>query len=158
MALIGLLVFLGLTAVAASFGSLFLPGRWYETIAKPSWTPPGWLFPIAWTPLYVTIAIAGWSLWKSHGLNGALFLWLLQLVFNGLWSPIMFGRKNIEMALADLIALWLCILGFILAALPLNPTAAYLFVPYFLWVSFAGFLNWTIWRMNALTARLVSER
>jgi benzodiazapine receptor len=158
MELIGLLVFLVLTAGAAATGSLFMPGRWYQAIAKPSWTPPGWLFPVAWTPLYVMIALAGWTLWKSHGFNTALVLWLLQLVFNALWSPIMFGRKNIEMALADLIALWLCIVGFIVAAWPLNATAAYFFIPYMLWVSFAGFLNWTLWRMNPAIIPLAAGR
>jgi benzodiazapine receptor len=158
MELIGLLAFLTVTACAASTGSLFMPGRWYKMIAKPSWTPPNWLFPVAWTPLYVMIALAGWTLWKSHGWNAALDVWLLQLVFNALWSPIMFWRKNIALALVDLIILWLCIVGFIVMAWPLNATSAYLFLPYCLWVSFAGYLNFRILRMNPAEAGFAAGR
>jgi tryptophan-rich sensory protein len=73
----------------------------------------------------------------------------LQLVLNGAWSYLMFGQKQINSALFDMSALWLVILAFIVIAWPIRRSAALLFVPYFLWVSFAAALNFEIWRLNA---------
>ncbi len=56
----GLAGFVVVAGIAASSGALFKPGRWYETLLKPGWTPPGWVFPVVWTPLYVAIAVSGW--------------------------------------------------------------------------------------------------
>lgn len=143
-----LVVFLMLVGAAASTGALFSPGPWYESLNRPSWTPPNWLFPIAWTVLYIMIAIAGWRMWEAQGMGAAVAVWAIGLVFNAAWSWLMFGRQDIGMALADLVLLWLSVVGFILLAWPVDRTAAWLFVPYFFWVSFAGALNFAVWRLN----------
>lgn len=145
---IALFVFVLLVGAAASTGALFSPGPWYESLNRPSWTPPNWLFPIAWTVLYLMIAIAGWRVWEAQGMGAALVVWGIGLVFNMAWSWIMFGRQEIGLALVDLVLLWLSVVGFILLAWPIDRIAAWLFVPYFFWVSFAGALNFAVWRLN----------
>ncbi len=145
---VSLVVFFGIVSLAAVTGSQFMPGPWYETLTKPWWTPPKWLFPIAWTILYIMIAVAGWRVWQAEGVGPALMVWGLGLVFNAAWSWIMFGQKEIGWALADLIAMWVTVAAFIVLALPVDRTAALLFAPYLVWVSYAGALNYVIWRWN----------
>lgn len=143
-----LVVFLALVAGAAYFGVNYLPGPFYVALQKPAWTPPDTIFPPVWAVLYAMIAVAGWIVWRAQGFGPALWLWLLQLGLNGAWSWIMFGEKQITYALADIIALWLVILAFIVVAWPVRRSASVLFVPYFLWVTFAAALNFEIWRLN----------
>jgi tryptophan-rich sensory protein len=144
-----LLVFLALVAAAAYSGMTYLPGPFYAALHKPVWTPPDAVFPPVWAALYVMIAIAGWIAWRAQGFGPLLWLWLLQLCLNGTWSYLMFGQKQINSALFDIGALWIAILVFILVAWPVRRSAALLFVPYFLWVTFAAALNFEIWRLNA---------
>lgn len=146
---IALAIFALLVVVASQFGAIYRPGAWYASLAKPSFTPPGWVFPIAWTALYVMIGLAGYFAWKAEGIGAAVGVWLLQLGLNAAWSYVMFGRHEIGMALAVVAALWLAIAAFI--ALTWRPArlAALLFVPYLLWVSFATLLNFEVWRLNA---------
>ncbi len=143
-----LLVFLALVALAAVTGSKFMPGPWYDALVKPAWTPPKWLFPVAWTVLYAMIAFAGWLVWKAQGLGPALVVWGIGLALNAAWSWIMFGERQIGWALVDLAGMWLTIVAFIVLAWPVDRTAAMLFVPYLVWVSYAGALNYVIWRWN----------
>jgi tryptophan-rich sensory protein len=141
-------VFFGLVIAAASTGAIFQPGPWYKSLAKPTWTPPDWLFPVAWTVLYAMIAIAGWLVWRVEGIGPATLVWGAGLALNMAWSWIMFGEKKIGLAFGDLILLWLSIVAFMALAWPLDSTATWLFAPYFVWVSFAGVLNLAVWRMN----------
>lgn len=141
-------MFFVVTAMAAMTGGFFRPGTWYAGLNKPSWNPPDWLFGPAWTVLYIMIAIAGWRVWEEAGLSLVLGLWVLQLAFNALWSYLAFGLQRLDWAFYEVVFLWLSVGAFALAAWPVEQTAALLFVPYWLWVSFAGFLNWTLWRMN----------
>jgi len=143
------LVFLLLVAITAYSGTTYLPGPFYAALQKPAWTPPGEVFSPVWATLYVLIALAGWIAWRAQGLGPLFWLWLLQLVLNGAWPYLMFGQKQITPALIDIGALWLVILAFIITAWPVRRTAALLFVPYFLWVSFAAALNFEIWRLNS---------
>ena len=148
---LGLLGFLGACFVAASTGAIFKPGPWYEALAKPSWRPPNWLFPPAWAVLYILMAIAAWLVWREAGFAGAplaLMLWFAQLALNAAWSWIFFGLKRMDLAFVELSALWLAILATILAFALHSSTAAWLMAPYLAWVSFAGFLNLTMWRLN----------
>lgn len=144
----GLFVFLALVAGAAYFGMTYQPGPFYAALQKPSWTPPDAVFAPAWIVLYVMIAVAGWIAWRAQGFGPLLWLWLLQLCLNGAWSYLMFGEKQITWAFTDIAALWLAILSFILVAWSVRRSAALLFVPYFLWVSFAAALNFELWRLN----------
>lgn len=134
--------------LAGSTGAIFAPGDWYEGLKKPSWTPPNWLFPVAWTALYVLIAAAGWLVWRAEGVGLALMLWVAQLVLNAAWSWIMFGRKNMGLALIDAIGMWVLIAAFMAAAWPVSPWATWLFAPYLAWVTVAVALNLAVLRMN----------
>jgi benzodiazapine receptor len=143
-----LLVFAVLVVAAASSGASFMPGPWYAALSKPTWTPPDWLFPVAWIVLYAIIAIAGWLAWRAGGWTTAVLIWGAGLILNALWSYFMFGRHDIFLALVDVTALWLASAAFIWAAWPLDARAAYLFMPYLVWVTFAAALNFAVWRMN----------
>ncbi len=148
--IISFAVFVALVIGAAMFGGQWGANEWYRALSKPSWTPPDWLFPIAWTALYLMIAIAGWLAWETPHPNRGLLLalWVGQLLLNAGWSYIFFGRKAITAALGELALLWLSILGFIVIAWDANRTAAYLFLPYLVWVSYAGALNASILARN----------
>lgn len=135
----------------ATTAAVYRPGPWYEALRKPWWRPPNWLFPPAWTVLYVMIATAGWLVWRERGFAGAalpLAVYAGQLLLNGLWSPIFFGLKRLDLAFYELLLLWLSIAACILLFAPISAAAAWLMMPYLAWVSFAGALNWTVWRMN----------
>lgn len=145
---LSLLPFIGAVFAVASTGAIFMPGAWYQSLEKPSWTPPSWLFAPAWTVLYGMIAVAGWLVWKAGGGAMVLGAWALNLVFNAAWSWLMFGRRQIAVALIDALAMLATIILFIVLAAPVSATASWLFVPYLAWVSFAAFLNFTILRLN----------
>lgn len=145
-----LVVFIALVASAALTGGLFRPGAWYEALAKPPWTPPNWLFAPAWAVLYAAIAVAGWLAWRRAGgrVDAAVSIWGLQLLFNAAWSWLFFGRHQMFVALIDVFAMLLCILAFIVINMTTNRWAAWLFVPYALWVTYAAALNLALWRLN----------
>jgi translocator protein len=154
-AILALAGFLGVNFAAAASGAVFRPGAWYRDLAKPSWNPPDWLFPIAWAALYLMIAIAGWLVWRKAGFSGGAFalgLYLLQLALNAGWSWLFFGLRRMDWALAECLALWLVIAATIAAFAPISATAAWLMVPYLAWVGFASFLNFTILRLNPRAA------
>ncbi len=145
-----LTVFIAMVAAAALVGSQFGPGPWYVALQKPSWTPPNWLFGPVWSVLYIAIAVAGWSVWRSKAVSVTkpILLWLLQVILNGLWSWLFFGLRRPELALIDIIALLITICCFIATANGTSRVAAWLFVPYALWVGFATALNFAIWQLN----------
>ena len=145
---LSLAVFAGLTAAASLLGANFMPDAWYVALNKPSWTPPNWLFGPVWTVLYVMIALAGWYAWRARGMSVAVVLWVIQMSLNGLWSFLMFGQKDITLALIDIVVLLAVILAFIAATIRSVPKSAMLFVPYAAWVAFATALNFAIWRLN----------
>ncbi len=145
-----LALFLGLVFLAAWTGSRFRPGDWYFRLAKPTWTPPPWVFAPAWTLLYILMAVAAWLVWREQQLAAAvpLAVFVLQLALNGLWSFCFFGRRRPGLALADLLALWLAIVATVLLFWAVRPLAGALLLPYIAWVTFAGALNGAVWRMN----------
>lgn len=146
-------VIAGLLCAVGATGAIFSPGDWYRSLDKPSWTPPNWLFPVAWTTLYIFIGYAGWLIWNTQGVGLAMGLWAAQLVFNGAWSWLFFGLKRMDLALVDVSALWVAIAAFILAAWPVSQLAALLFVPYLIWVTIAGALNYRMITMNRSVIR-----
>lgn len=143
-----LVLFLIISAGAIVVGQFFPPGEWFESLNKPAINPPGWVFPVVWTPLYVMIAVAGWLIWKTDAKSTAMKLWVVQMVLNVAWSMIFFGAHRPGLALIEIFVLWLAIGGTILAARRLSPLAAWLLVPYWLWVSFATVLNASFWWLN----------
>lgn len=144
-------LWIALAFAAALIGSLFSPGDWYGSLRKPSWNPPSWIFGPVWTALYAMMAIAAWLVWKRGGFSVQrlpLTLYLIQLTFNALWSPLFFGLKNPGLAFLDIVLLWITLLATLLAFWKARPVAGILLVPYLAWVTFAGALNFTIWQMN----------
>lgn len=147
---ISLLISVLLVIAVAYFGSRFAPGEWYQGLAKPAWTPPNWLFGPAWTLLYALMALAAWKVWiASRRIDGALVVYGTQLVLNGLWSWLFFGLQRIDLALIDIVALWLMIVITIILFRRRDRLAAALLWPYLAWVSFAAALNFEIWRLNS---------
>ena len=142
------IVFIVIVLLTASSGAIFKPGDWYEALRKPNWTPPNWAFPVVWTVLYAGITYAGWTMWSLAGWSLPLGFWILQIVANACWSWIFFGLKRMKLALGDIALLWLSIVGFIASAWPVSPLAALLFLPYLAWVTTAGFLNYSVFRLN----------
>lgn len=149
---LALLVSLALTFGAAALGAFFMPGEWYASLAKPSWNPPSWVFGPVWTTLYTLMAVAAWLVWQ-RGEGGvrrrALGLYLGQLVLNAAWTPLFFGLHLLGVALVEMLLLWVAIVATIAAFHRVHRLAAWLLVPYLAWVSFAAFLNFTLWRLNA---------
>lgn len=147
--------FIAVCFLAAAIGSRLGdagPSNWYASLRKPSGTPPGWVFAPVWTVLYLCMAIAAWLVWQSAGWQGgsqALILWSAQLAVNVVWTWLFFGLHRPEWALADVIILWILILLTMLAFQPISTAAAWLLVPYLLWVAYAARLNYLLWRLNA---------
>lgn len=123
------------------------PGDWYANLAKPGFTPPNWLFPVAWTLLYVLVAVAGWLVFRA-GPGAARVLWVLQLAVNFAWSPTVFGAHRIGVGLVVVSALLVLVLAFVAAAWERQRIAAVAFLPYAAWVAYATALNYSIWRLN----------
>jgi len=122
---------------------------WYADLAKPSFNPPAGVFAPVWTTLYVLMAVAAWRVWRKTGWrSAALGLWMAQLVLNFCWSFIFFGAHALLAALVELIILWGLILATLLAFRSTDRWAAWLMAPYLAWVSFAGVLNYAVWRLN----------
>ncbi len=141
-------VFLCACAAAGTTGGMFPPGEWYRSLKKPSWTPPNWLFPVAWTTLYLCMSLAGARVAGLDGSGLALALWALQIALNTLWTPIFFGLQNIKGGMAVLAGLWLSVFACMIAMWSLDWVAGVLFLPYLAWVSTAGALNWSVMQLN----------
>lgn len=149
--LIGMAFWIMLTFGVAAIASQFQPGAWYTTIAKPSWTPPGWLFGPVWGLLYLAMSVSAWLIWRQRTrISVALPLgfYLAQLLLNGLWSWLFFGRQLIGTALVDLFILVLLIAMTSLLFMRIDKKAGILLLPYLAWASFATVLNLQIWRLN----------
>ena len=149
-----LIVFLFIVLGTGSLAS-FLTARgvreWYPALRKPPGTPPSWVFGPVWTMLYVLMAISVWLIWRNYGWAGgrsALLLFFGQLALNAAWSGIFFGARLPGVAFAEIAILWLAILFNLVVFYWLLPLAAYLLLPYLLWVTYASYLNAGIWRMN----------
>jgi benzodiazapine receptor len=149
---LALLAWLALSLTVAAMGGLFPPGEWYAALRKPAWNPPGWIFGPVWAALYLAMAVAAWLVWKRGGFRGqrkALSLFLLQLLFNALWSPLFFGLRSPALALVNILFLWLALLGTIVAFWTARPIAGAMLLPYLAWVSFATALNFALWHLNS---------
>lgn len=140
-----------LSMLAGVSGGVARPDAWYDGIRKPRWNPPNWVFAPAWTVLYVTMGVAAWMVWSRReetAVGLALGLFVVQLLFNSAWSWIFFRFRRIDLAFYELVAMWLLVLATLLAFWSIRPAAGLLLVPYLLWVTFAGYLNLTLWRLN----------
>ena len=135
-------------AVGGLIGTQSVPGEWYQNLNKPPFNPPNWVFGPVWFTLYDMIAIAGWRIFIIDRNSTAMKFWYAQMVLNWAWSPIWFKAQLIWPAFAVITLIWLGIIGFIVTARKLDRAAAWLFVPYLAWVSFASLLNLSIGILN----------
>ena len=138
--------------VIASFVTAPGSSDWYANLNKPFFNPPGWVFGPVWTALYILMAVSAALVWQK-GLAGpivrmALALYLVQLVLNGLWTPLFFGAKMPLLAFIDIVLLWAAIILTILAFVRVSRYAALLMLPYLAWTSFAAVLNFSLWYLN----------
>lgn len=124
---------------------------WYAELNKPSWNPPSWIFAPMWTTLYIMMGIAFARVWHtapSKARNTAMGLFVVQLLLNLIWTPVFFGMHQIGIALIIIITLAILIVLTIRLFMKIDNIAGYLLIPYLLWVSFASFLNFTIYQLN----------
>jgi len=144
------LIFLLACGCAAMTGYLFPTGLWYKGLRKPSWTPPDWVFPVAWTTLYVLIAFAGARVAAigGPGATTALAFWALQIAANALWTPTVFGTQRLRLGLWVIGLLWVAVLGTVIAHWRVSSLAGLALLPYLAWVSVAAGLNYELIRLN----------
>ena len=147
---LSLVLCIALCLFAGFIGSLFSPGEWYQSLEKSSLTPPNIVFPIVWNILFILMGIAVWRVWerRSQGANYALLLFIIQLGLNMLWSYLFFGLQRPELALIEIIILWAAILATTIAFFKIEKIAGILLLPYLGWVSFAIYLNYSIYHLN----------
>ena len=150
-----LIIAVGVSELAGIVGSVFTVSaipNWYAGLMKPALNPPSWVFGPVWTALYALMGIAAFLVWKNgwerKDVRMALGVFGIQLFLNAIWSIIFFGLNSPGWALVDIVALWLAIVWTIFVFYKISKPAAYLLVPYILWVSFATYLNYAIWILN----------
>jgi len=150
-----LVISIGITLAIGGVASFFTVPQiptWYTFLQKPAFNPPNWLFGPVWTLLYILIGISAYLVWQKRDESlvyiNAKYTYIFQLLFNFSWSIVFFGLHQIFMALTIIMALWLSILVTIFYFGKLSRTAAWLLVPYLLWVSFASLLNYYIYLLN----------
>jgi benzodiazapine receptor len=135
----------------SGFLSMTAPNA-YENFNKPSFSPPGWVFPVVWTILFFLMAVAAYRIWmkgkSGENVSKALLLYGIQLFFNFLWSIIFFRYRLYAIAFLELLLLLVFILLTTFEFFKIDKISAYLMIPYIAWVSFAGVLNYTIWMLN----------
>jgi translocator protein len=141
-----------LAGVIGSFFTTSSISSWYPTLIKPALNPPNWIFAPVWTTLYALMGVAAFLIWR-HGLRQrrvkvALTIFSAQLILNVIWSIIFFGFQNPFLAFIEIIVLWLAIVWMIFAFYKISHLAACLLMPYIIWVSFAAYLNYSIWLLN----------
>jgi tryptophan-rich sensory protein len=142
------LLFLAATFAAGATGALFPTGEWYKRLNKPSWTPPDWVFPIAWTSIYLFISFAGSRVAGLEGSAHAMAFWALQIGFSALWTPVFFGLRHMRASLPVMACLWLAVLGATITHWRLDLWAGLAFAPYLAWVTVAAALNIAMVRLN----------
>lgn len=144
-----LLATLAVGASASLFTEPSIP-TWYAGLAKPSFTPPDWLFAPVWTLLYAGMAIAAWRVWRQTGwLAKEIFAFWIQLALNFGWSAVFFGFHQMGWAVAEIAALWLAVLATLVLFVRRDLVAGAIFAAYLAWVSFAALLTVRLWQLNS---------
>jgi len=152
---VGIAVSIVVCELAGLIGSLFttpaIPG-WYAGLTKPSFNPPSWVFAPVWTALYAMMGLAAWLVYdkgfKRPEVKKALTVFAVQLLLNTLWSIVFFGAHQIFASVIVIVLLWAMILWTILVFRRISRAAAWLLVPYILWVSFASILTVSVYVLN----------
>ncbi len=150
--LIGSIILCNLAGILGIFVTDTGPGSWYDSLVKPPFTPPSWVFGPVWTTLYVLMGISLYLVlmeWrKGNDVRIPLVIFGIQLVLNTLWSFLFFGLESPVTGLAGILFLWVFILVTIVLFFRINRTAALLLIPYLAWVSIASYLNYAIFILN----------
>lgn len=146
------LILCQLAGVVGSFFTRPAIDTWYRTLKKPYFTPPDWLFSPVWITLFFLMGISLFLIWQKKEENpqaeGALLLFFVQLILNALWSVLFFGLRSPLLGLIEILFLWVAILLTLQRFAKISKPGAYLLLPYFVWVSFAILLNFSIWILN----------
>lgn len=140
---------------AGLIGTVFTVGaiqNWYVYLNKPGFSPPNWIFGPVWTVLYTLMAVALFAVWQT-GLNNrrtkiAFWIFIIHLGVNALWSILFFGLRNPAMALIDITMLWILVAVSMFLFYKIRKATLWLLLPYLVWVTFAIFLNFYIWKLN----------
>ncbi|MDQ1155831.1 benzodiazapine receptor [Sphingomonas sp. SORGH_AS 950] len=131
---------------------------WYQTLTKPELNPPGWVFPVVWTTLYIMIGLALAMIVHARGARGrgvAIGLFVVQFALNLAWTPLFFGAHLVDVALFVIVAILVVSIATTFAFARIRRGAAWLMLPYLVWLSFAGVLNWRIGQLNPNAESLV---
>jgi tryptophan-rich sensory protein len=143
----------GAGVLGSFFSTPAIASGWYATLVKPELAPPNWVFGPVWTLLYFFMATAAFLVWRAEShrreVKCALFVFALQLALTILWSALFFALHSPAIAFAEIIVLWLAIIATIGIFVKTSRMAALLLLPYLLWVSFAAYLNYSIWMLNS---------
>jgi benzodiazapine receptor len=149
------IVALMLPQAAGALGAVFSAAKvpiWYQTLLKPSFTPPGWIFGPVWGLLYIMMGLAFFFVWTADQgqkkTRFAISFFGIHLLINTLWSIVFFGLQSPWLGLITIIVLWLMITGLLVLFWRIRKLAGALMMPYWLWVTFASVLNYKIWQMN----------
>lgn len=145
-----LLLPLAIGGIAGVFTTEAIPG-WYASLNQPSFNPPNWVFGPVWSTLYIIMGISLFLIWKlpaSKQRNQAILIFMVQLFLNFCWSFFFFYFKMIGLALLDILVLWITIIFMLVRFYVIKPVAAYINIPYLLWVTFATALNMAYFFLN----------
>jgi len=153
--IIRLIAAIVLCVLLGSIGALVTetgPGSWYQSLEKPFFSPPNWLFAPMWTSLFILMGISLFLVWNTglqhRDVQIAIGVFGIQFFFNLIWSFLFFGLQSPILGLLDIVLLWFMIIGTIIVFYPVKKKAAYLLVPYLIWVSCATILNYSIYILN----------
>ncbi len=134
--------------VGGLIGASTAPDAWYQSLEKPPFNPPNWLFAPVWFVLYVLIGTAGARTFLRAPTSAAMFVWVAQMLLNWIWSPTWFGAHQIWPAFAIIATIFVLICAFIALTWGEDRPTALMFVPYAMWVGFASTLNFSIGILN----------
>ncbi|MDE1854938.1 MAG: tryptophan-rich sensory protein [Candidatus Micrarchaeota archaeon] len=153
--ILGFIAAIVIVELIGNIGTIFtLPaiGTWYATLAKPIFSPPNWLFGPAWTILFALMGISLYLIWergtRKKQARRALYAFGAQMALNVLWSVAFFGLRSPLLGLMDIVLLLIAIVFTMWEFYRISRPAAYLLVPYILWVAFATLLNFSVWALN----------
>lgn len=155
MKFVPLIISIAVAQLAGTIGSFFtfsaIP-TWYSTLVKPVFNPPNWIFGPVWITLYTMMGVSSYLIWKkgigNQEVKTALIVYAIHLFFNAIWSILFFGLKRLDVAFFEISILWSFIIFTIYLFGKIDNKAVILLVPYFLWVSFASVLNYSLWILN----------
>jgi len=153
--IVKLIVSIGICQLAGVIGMIFTMDsitNWYDSLNKPSFNPPDWIFGPVWVILYLMMGISLFIVWKedlkNKEIKSAFLIFMIQLIFNAAWLIVFFGGHSIIGGLIVIVILWILILITILKFIKISRVAGILLIPYLLWISFATVLNYFIYKLN----------